>query len=296
MKNHLRIGTRGSQLALVQTELFIRRLKQSYPGADTEIIKIRTKGDDVRDRRLDPDYYKGYFTHELEQALLANEIDAAVHSLKDMPVKGADGLVLACFLKREAINDCLVLSKGKDTKSQITVGTGSLRRRYFLSRSYPNFTIKPLRGNVPTRVDLARSGAVDAVCIARAGLNRLRVDLSGLDLVDLAIEACPPAPCQGIVAVQTRADDPIAKELACLTDAQAAQAARIELGFLKRIGAGCNYPLGVFTQAEGDKISFKCWLAGKGGPVYHETRGTEQEIINFIDKIHYNTANWTGLT
>ncbi len=193
----IRIGTRGSKLALYQANKVSEKLKNL--GYDVEIKIIKTTGDRVLNKKLS-DIGIGVFTKELDLALLNNEIDIAVHSLKDIPTVWNENLIIGAVLERDSYYDLLIWNKDKDfdEDSEIVIGTSSLRRRAFLKFLYPNVKFKLLRGNVDTRLRKLKEGLYDAIVLSEAGIIRLGIDLSDFKYKRLNIL---PAPAQGIIAV-----------------------------------------------------------------------------------------------
>jgi hydroxymethylbilane synthase len=283
-KQAIRIGTRGSELALVQTEIFMKEFSSRHHNYKFEVVKISTKGDQIKDSRFDPGFYKGYFTRELEVALINNKIDAAVHSLKDLPSQTDDNLTLSCFLRRGPIHDCIILNKTASLDKPITLGTSSLRRKYFLSLSYPHLKIKPLKGNITTRIEKLECGEYDSICLAKAGLERLDINLDRFNIVDIDQNILPPSPCQGIIAAQTRSNDPLTIILENLSDHESKLMAQVERSFLLSIGAGCNYPLGAISTIEKDQVTLRYWLAQKNLPIKGVITGTFDAVIAEIEK------------
>ena len=250
-------GTRGSQLALWQTRHVMAQLQQKLPGAFglTEHI-IETRGDRDQRERLQGQLEKGFFTEELEAALREKSIDFAVHSLKDLPTKNAEGLVLGAVLPRENPCDWLLVrrefvqARGPGLlplKAGARIGTSSLRRQSMLGRYAPGCAALPLRGNVPTRVEKLRDGKYEAIVLAAAGVRRLGIDLSAFAVFELPARGWPSAPGQGAVAVQCRADDAELRAwLLRLHDEATATAVTRERQWLTEIEGGCTTPFGCY--------------------------------------------------
>lgn len=252
MTQTLRIGTRGSDLALWQARHVAARIEQSNPGLAVEIVVIKTTGDRVTDRPLAAIGGKGLFTKELEEALFEDRVDLAVHSLKDMPVVLPDGLELSCYPGRAWPFDALCgrekLRSVHDLREGARVGTGSLRRQWQLRSLRPDLEVVGLRGNVPTR--LARrfdaDGAYDAVVLASAGLRRLGLWEDGF--AELAPPDVLPAPGQGILAIETRVgDDTTLERIASLDVREARLAAAAERACLSVIEGDCHTPFAAFA-------------------------------------------------
>ena len=259
----VRIGTRGSPLALAQANEVRTRLLGEVPGVaerGVEIEVIKTTGDRVQDRNLSEIGGKGLFTKEIEEALLERRIDLAVHSLKDMPTVLPDGLVLAASLPHEDPRDFLLTPEGvtfDDLPQGAVVGTSSLRRRAQALHRRPDLNIVNFRGNVDTRIGKLEEGVVAATLLARAGLNRLgRNDVTG---VVLSVDEFLPAVCQGIVTIECRADDAeVRAVVAQLSDAAAQWAAEAERGLLAELDGSCRTPIAGHAVCESDSV----WLRG----------------------------------
>ncbi len=256
----LRAGTRGSALALWQTRAVLAALTEAAPGLQSELVHVTTRGDvDLSDRlvgRLD----KGFFTAELEAGLRAGELDLAVHSLKDLPTTSPDGLCLGAVLPRGPVADWLLV-RPEAVREQgeghlplahgARVGSSALRREALLRRYAPQAQALPLRGNVPTRVERLREGRYEAIIMAAAGLTRLTLDLSGLAVYALDPRRWIPAPGQGAVAVQCRADDRELLDLLAFVDhAPTARAVRLERALLSASEGGCASAFGATCAEE----------------------------------------------
>lgn len=249
----IRIGTRGSDLALWQARHIAGLLARA--GETTEIVVLVTRGDRIDDVPLQQVEGKGFFTSELEQALLERRIDLAVHSHKDLPGAMTPGLVIAAVPPRAAPEERLLVAPTAHDPAGLflpltrgaRVGTSAPRRTAQLAALRADLVLLPLRGNVPTRVKRLREGRYDAIVLAAAGLDRLALDLGGLHALTLACEQFVPAPGQGALAIQTRADDALLR--ACCTrvlaDPLAAETVAAERELLQVLGGGCNLPLGV---------------------------------------------------
>ncbi len=253
-QTHLRVGTRGSALARWQTEHVIRRLREAWPNLSCEAIVLRTQGDRRHKTPLPLIGGKGLFTAELEAALRDGTIHLAVHSLKDLPTELADDLTLAAILPREDPHDVLISRHGYtlDTLPEgAAVGTSSPRRAAQLLARRPDLRILDLRGNVDTRVRKALDpeGPYDAIVLARAGLARLSL-LEHVTQV-LPLEVMLPAPGQGALAVQTRAEDDLVRALVGALDDPATRAAvAAERAFLAALGGGCAVPVAAYALVD----------------------------------------------
>ncbi len=261
----MRIGTRGSALALAQSE-FVRA---SLPGGADQhrLCVIRTSGDLNPMASLQRIGGKGLFTKELEEALLAGEIDLAVHSLKDLPTEQHTRLRLGALLAREDARDALVSRGGvclDDLPSGARVGTSSLRRRSQLLARRPDLAVEELRGNVPTRLKRLEEGRFDAIVVAAAGLRRLGLSEHVTELIDESVML--PAPGQGVVAIEIRADDAATAEaVRPIHDATAAAEATAERALLAALGGGCIVPIGARAHARGGTLELAAFVGHPSG-------------------------------
>ncbi len=251
----LRIGTRGSQLALRQVEIFKNLLLKAYTNISVEVVKIKTKGDKLTDVPLSKIGAKGIFVKEIEEALLKREIDLAVHSLKDMPSELPDGLILAGFLKRESPFDVFISDKSKSIFSlkEGKIGTSSLRRKVIMKRHFPYLVSHDLRGNLDTRIRKMREGLYDGIIVSHAGL--IRMGWEGLATEVLPADLFVPCGGQGVIAIECREKDrEIIKMVEEISDEDTLLAITSERAFLKVIGAGCQVPIGVNASLKDGKI------------------------------------------
>ncbi|MGY6562400.1 MAG: hydroxymethylbilane synthase [Luteibaculaceae bacterium] len=257
MNKHYIIGTRGSDLALWQANHVKDVLTQN--GISVEIKIIKTQGDKIQNIGFDKMEGKGFFTKELEEALFDKSIDIAVHSCKDLETAMPVGLTLAAYTEREDPRDYLLARKGllsiaengwPSINQNITVGTSSIRRKLFLKHWFPAVECQDLRGNVPTRVQKLRENQYDAIVLAGAGLNRLKLDLSDFDVIPLDPEKFVPAPAQGVLGIQIReGEEELFWHLSdYLAHPDTSACAGIERGILRQLGGGCQVALGVYTQ------------------------------------------------
>ena len=256
MTRKLRIGSRGSDLALWQARYVAARV----PGG-AEIIVIKTRGDAIQHLSLDKVEGKGFFTKEIEAALLANDVDIAVHSYKDLPTEETPGLSIAAVPERAPVHDVIVAKQeafGHQTTTGLArharVGTSSIRRKAQLAATIDALETVDLRGNVPTRVRKVEEGELDAVVLAEAGLARLGIiegaAAKGLAVKRLPLEVMTPAAAQGALAIQIRTDDAEARAgVALMNDSAARRAVNVERALLARFGGGCQLPLGVSCRA-----------------------------------------------
>jgi len=274
----LRIGTRGSPLALIQAEAIRHGLAAAHPelaapGA-LEVVTIRTTGDLVRDRTLAAIGGKGLFTKEIEAALLTREIDLAVHSLKDMATQLPDGLVIACHLPRADPRDAFVSARAKrllDLPQGAVVGSSALRRQAQLLRARPDLRIVALRGNVETRLGKVSDGKVDATLLAVAGLARLGLERRITEI--LSTDLMLPAPAQGTIAVETRAgDDRVRRYLEPLDHAETAARSIAERALLAALDGSCRTPIAALAEIEGGRLFLHARIIRPDGTQCHETR------------------------
>jgi hydroxymethylbilane synthase len=268
MRPKLIIGSRGSNLALTQTNQVADMIRQAIPGVEVEVIIYSTRGDRILDRPLSEIGGKGLFTEELEAALRDGSIDLAVHSLKDLPTDDPEGLCIAASPKRVTPNDALVSKYPslKDLPAGATVGTSSLRRKAQLLAMNPDLIIVDIRGNIETRMGkVIKTGELDAVILACAGLER--VDRAEVITEIIAPEHMLPAASQGVLGIQTRADDTeLRQALATIHDLDTYAEALAERTLLAGLGGGCQVPIGALAKVDGDTISLEacvCSLDGK---------------------------------
>ncbi len=234
------VGSRGSALAMWQTEHVVKLL-----GQPVKIEVITTRGDVDRTSKLQGKLEKGFFTEELEAALREKRIDFAVHSLKDLPTKGPEDLVIAAVLERAPVADRLLVRGPLPLKAGARVGASSLRREALLKTWFPGAQAALLRGNVPTRVKKLQAGEYDAIVLAAAGLTRLGLETNGLTVYDLNPHRWVPAPGQGAIGIQCRRDDAKTREaLHRLQHEPTARAVHVERELLRIFEGGCTAPFG----------------------------------------------------
>lgn len=260
------IGTRGSRLALWQAHYMQDQLKAL--GHESELRIIKTQGDRVQHLTFDKLEGKGFFTKEIEDHLQASDVDLAVHSLKDMPTAQPEGLTLAALSYRADVRDLIIIHKDKAVPGKpfrladgATIGTSSARRKAQLKDLHPGLVTVDIRGNVPTRLNKARSGELDAVMLAAAGLERLEIDLSDMVVVRPSPKEFVPAPGQGVMAIQTRkADIPLRKQLAPIHNLVVGECTNVEREVLSLMEGGCSMPLGVYCEQDG-QANYHVWAA-----------------------------------
>lgn len=254
----IRLGSRGSPLALAQSELVARLLGEKLGVGAYPIEPFTTSGDRIQDRKLIEAGGKGLFTKELDEALLANRIDAAVHSMKDLPTKLPEGIALVSVPAREDPRDAFISHKAKDLMSLpkgAVVGTASLRRQAQTLHLRPDLKVVTLRGSVQTRLTKLESGEIDATFLALAGLKRLGLVDKATSLID--VEAVPPAPGQGALAVTCRADDRATRDAFAQVNVPDAELAiTAERAFLAALDGSCRTPIAALAKVDGKALAF----------------------------------------
>jgi hydroxymethylbilane synthase len=283
----LRLGTRGSALALAQAAEVRARLAAAHPELAApdaiETVVIRTTGDQVRDRPLAALGGKGLFTKEIEEALSAGAIDFAVHSLKDVPTWLPDGLAIVCHLQREDPRDVFVSPRAaslRELPAGAVVGTASLRRQAQVLHARPDLRVVPFRGNVETRLKKLANGVVDATLLALAGLRRL--DLAGCATAVLDPEEMLPAVAQGAIGIEARAaDERTRRYLAPLDDPATACRVSAERALLAALDGSCRTPIAALAMLSGDALSLKGMVIRPDGSECHvaERRGAAADAV-----------------
>ena len=253
----LKIGTRGSKLALWQAEFTQAELARI--GVESELVIIKTQGDLVQHLGFDKLEGKGFFTKEIEEALLRGEVDLAVHSMKDLPTSQPEGLVVTAVSYRHNPADLLIIRKEAYSEKALLklvpntiVGTSANRRKAQLLAYRPDVQLKDIRGNVPTRLEKLRSGDFDAIFLAAAGIERLGLDLSDFEVMQLPVREFVPAPAQGVLAWQTNRNDvPTRLILKQLHHTEVSSCTNVERKVLQLMEGGCQLPLGVYCERDG---------------------------------------------
>lgn len=273
----IRIGTRGSQLALAQASEVRARLMAAHdlPEDAFAIAVISTSGDRILDRPLSEVGGKGLFTKEIEAALLEDRIDLAVHSSKDMATAIPDGLTISAFLPREDVRDAFIGRSGgtiADLPQGATVGSASLRRQALLKRLRPDLNVINFRGNVQSRLRKLGEGQVDATLLALAGLNRMDMSHVATDILD--VEAFPPAPGQGAICIESRIGDARIEELvAAIAHAETTDALTAERAFLAELDGSCRTPIAAHaTRLDDGTLTLHGMILTPDGVGMHETR------------------------
>ena len=281
MKSHkIIIGSRGSQLALWQANWVKSQLENLHSNADISIRVITTSGDKIKDVPLSKIGGKGLFVKEIEEALLAKEIDLAVHSMKDVPIEIPSQLEISIITKRENPLDALISKNGKklaDLPQGATIGTSSLRRSSQLLNHRNDFKIHPLRGNVDTRLKKVEEGKYDAILLASAGLNRL--GWSNRITEEISHEIIIPAMGQGALGIETRLGDTKTYNfISSLNHEQTNYEVSAERALVGKLDGGCQVPIGAYAKIEDNLITLKGLVASLDGKIIHKS-----EIVGPID-------------
>ncbi len=267
MRPVIRVGTRGSKLALAQTNWVIEQIRLRYPEIQLETTIIKTKGDKILDVPLAKVGGKGLFVKEIEEALLREEIDLAVHSMKDVPTELPGGLEIPIIPKRESPFDVLISRENFPFEALphgATVGTSSLRRTAQLRAKRPDLCIENLRGNLDTRLRKLSEGLYDAIVVAEAGL--LRLGLGDTPRARFTPEVMLPAIGQGALAIEIRQEDTELREgLSFLHHEETAVAVAAERAFLERLGGGCQVPLAAYARLQGERLVVEALIADPSG-------------------------------
>lgn len=247
------VGSRESKLAVIQSNIVIDSLRQSHPEIDVELLTMKTTGDKILDKTLDKIGGKGLFVKELDKALVDGRADLTVHSLKDMPMQVSEELPLVAFSKREDPRDVLVLPIGKDKLDKSKpIGSSSKRRQLHLKKLYPDMEVKPIRGNLQTRLKKLDEGEFSAIVLAYAGLKRLGLE----DRVSRVFSPSEmvPAACQGILAVQARKDfdESLLRDF---NDEETKTIAMAERSFVTELDGGCSSPVAAFAEIQDENIT-----------------------------------------
>ncbi|ESW66382.1 MULTISPECIES: hydroxymethylbilane synthase [unclassified Mesorhizobium] len=272
----LKIGTRGSPLALAQAHETQARLMEAHgmPAEAFEVVVISTSGDRIQDRPLSEAGGKGLFTKEIEEALLAGTIDIAVHSSKDMPTVLPVGLELSAFLPREDARDAFIgkaVERIVDLPQGAKVGSSSLRRQALIRRMRPDLDVVMFRGNVQTRLRKLEEGVAEGTILAYAGLKRLGLGHVVTDLMPL--DAFPPAPGQGAIGIETRiGDSEVEKMLVAIHDVPTGQALACERAFLAALDGSCRTPIAGYATISGGRLVFAGLIISPDGTQSHEVK------------------------
>ena len=281
----IRIGTRGSDLALVQARWVEDQFRDRYPDRPVEVVPIRTRGDRMQDIALVEIGGKGVFVKEIEEALLRGEIDMAVHSMKDVPVDLPDGLMIGAVPQREDPRDVLVSREGTKIEGLARgarIGTGSLRRGMQIRTLMPDIEIVSIRGNIDTRVRKIVTENLDGIIIAAAGMKRMgrAAEISQY----IPLEVMMPAVGQGVLGIEVREDDDRIRELiAPFNHPDTVVESSAERAFLRRLGGGCQVPIGGIASKEGDTLIIKGLV------------GTVDGRVMIMDEIRGRSSDWMDM-
>jgi len=264
----LRLGTRGSDLALWQAR-HVAGLVSERLDVECTIEIVKTRGDRIQDVAFRKMEGKGFFTKELQDALVAGQVDLVVHSLKDLPTEEPEGLEIIAIPERADAADLLLARRdflARDHADPLglpadaVLGTSSLRRASQALALSPEIVVRALRGNVPTRIRKLRDGDYGAILLAAAGVRRLNLEINDLECVELTPEVMLPAPGQGALAIETRADDPVTQPLSALHDPAVARCVGAERRLLELLGGGCHLPLGCLASEDETGIRLRAVL------------------------------------
>ncbi len=281
----MNVGTRGSQLALAQTNQVCKDLASiTHENIDVDIIK--TKGDKITNSQLYNMDAKGLFTKELDKALLEEEIDFAVHSFKDLPTELDEELEIVAVPKRVAPNEVLISNKNwNELGPKSKLGTSSLRREAFCNYHNKNFELKPIRGNIETRISKVNDSDLDATIMAQAGL--IRLNLTQHIKTVFPLDYITPAAGQGALAIITRKDSDKKEIISKLNDYQSRQEVLAEKQVLEELGVGCQWPIGAIAQMKDKQFCIYSILLTKEGEVLkeHSEKGSIRDAIQFGTKI-----------
>ncbi len=287
--NSLTVATRGGALAIAQTEHVIATLKKIHPGLDIRIKEITTRGDKDRRTALWTLKETGFFTSQVEDALTAHEADFAVHSFKDLPTAQREGLKISAVFDRNFVEDCLVSEEPVDSIDQLPksakIGTSSLRRAAQLKHLRADLEPTPIRGNVYTRLRKLDTGQFDAILLARAGIQRLGLAGKISFIFDPAVFI--PAPAQGALGIQTRADDDEVNEIiAAMDDKNARTTTVAERKILTTMQCGCHAPVGAYAEIVGGDIRIRAFISDLQGKNFidRELTGPAKDAEKLAEK------------
>ncbi|MGA3208911.1 MAG: hydroxymethylbilane synthase [Syntrophales bacterium] len=281
MRSILRIGTRGSLLALTQTNCVAERLRRETPTVAVETVVIKTKGDILQDVPLAKVGGKGLFVKEIEDALLRDEVDIAVHSMKDVPMELPDGLQIGVMSEREDARDALISKDQKkleDMPVGARIGTGSLRRGFQLLHLFPDIEIVPVRGNLDTRIRKIQTDGLDGIIVATAGLKRM----GWTDRITqvIPVEIMLPAVGQGVLGIELRKnDDYVRRAVSFINHPRTWVEVSAERAFLGRLGGGCQLPVAAYGMKEGNDLTVTGLLGSLDGRelIKDEVRGVSED-------------------
>lgn len=284
----IRMGTRASKLALIQTEFVMDALKRAFPDVSFEIVKLTTKGD--RDKKTPISEFggKAVFVEDIEKAIRDSKVDLAVHSAKDMPNPCGEGLTIAGVLQREDPGDVLLFRKGAEfTKNDsFVIGTSSMRREYQIRELYPNASVKALRGNLGTRVERLLQGDYDAIILAAAGLKRQGfMEEPLLSYRPFTIDEMIPAAGQAIIAIETQMTGQIYDMVQRISNQSAMDALLLEREILQKMGASCHEPVGVYAELSEEECVLRMMTMQQNKVIRKKVSGKRREKEALITKI-----------
>ena len=285
MKKEIIIATRGSRLALAQTEIVRRKIESR--GVSCCVLTVKTKGDIDKKSDLSQIGGNGLFVREVETALLSGKADLAVHSAKDLPYTLADDLCVPCVTQAADSRDCLVTVKGKAFHKKPVIGTGSARRKVQASRLFPSASFKEIRGNVDTRLSKLLSGEYDGLILAKAGLDRLKTDLSAFDVRVFSTDEMIPAACQGILAVECRKnDEDVLNLLSQINDEESYLRFSAERYLLSLLNADCSQAVGVHSEMDRGTITITALFQDKRVTKSGKSGDYKEVCLNVSEEFH----------
>ncbi len=299
-RSEIRVGSRGSKLALAQTDSIIKILQENNPGINIELVTIKTAGDSDRDSLLGRAGTVGFFTKQIEIALLNDKIDIAVHSAKDLPSSLADGLAIAVVPSRGPVEDVWISNSGdklRELKAGSIVGTDSPRRRAMLLNYRLDLAVKPIRGNIETRLRKLHNGDYDAIILARVGMSRIGLEKSITEV--LPVDDFLPAPGQGALAIQIRSqDNAMMRLVGSIDDPISHRCLNIERLFLRRLDVGCSAAVGGLAIYENGRFRLRTAIYEKDGrskicETYSLTQDQPDEVLveEIINRLISQGAN-----
>ncbi len=289
----LKIGTRGSKLALVQTQLVIDSLLKINPDLDYEIVILKTRGDKILDKSLKELGDRGVFVKEFEQAILDNRIDIAVHSAKDLPIKLADGLDIVSVLPRADVRDVLIerfpYSNGFiELKENAVVGTCSVRREFYAKKIRSDLQFKLIRGNIDTRLSKLKDGMYDAIILAKAGLDRLGLiekNKEDFNFTILETNEFLPAACQGIIAIEAKKNSEYSELLNKINDKDTYLQYSVEHKILELLQVDCSQPIAAYAEFVENGINIFVMYAGEELRVFSSKEDVFSAVENIVNDL-----------
>jgi hydroxymethylbilane synthase len=299
MTETITLATRAGDLAVIQTKITADALREKIPGLEIDIKTITTRGDSDRTTTLWKLTTTGFFTSQLEEALLNNQAHIAIHSFKDLPTQMHPGLIVAAVCDRQFSEDCLIAAKKiktiNDLPKSATVGTSSLRRLVQVKRLRDDLKVEPVRGNVPTRIRKVDEGEYDAIILARAGIERLGLN----NRISLCFDPADfiPAPAQGALALQTREDDQEVNDIVSnVNDDKARIVCLAERQILVTTKCGCHAPVGAFAKIENNKIEIIAFIADQTGDrfISKQMVGPVDDYLKIAEKLANELLNSGG--